>query len=138
MPAVVVPDIALDQIADAGPCRALRTLLASVEGLLGQVRGPQEEHQWPRDENSRLNGERGRPVIRPRTPRPPPTTPPGLSGGSPSPAGRPRRRRAIIDRTGTLAVDPAVLPPDATREDREEVVVQEVVLPTPPLATAMR
>ena len=51
----------LKLIADAGPCRALRTLLASVEGLLGQVRGPQEEHQWPRDENSRLNGERGRP-----------------------------------------------------------------------------
>jgi hypothetical protein len=131
MPTMVVPDIDLDQIADAGLCRAIRALLALVESLLGQVRDLQEETQRLRDENSRLKGEQGRPVIRPQTP------PPAADHSSERERRQstprqvtPKRSQIVIDRTELLAVDPASLPPDAIFKGYEEVVVQDVVLHT--------
>lgn len=131
MPTLVVPDIDLDQIADTGLCRAIRTLLGLVERLLGQVRGLQDENQRLRDEVSRLKGEQGRPVIRPQTP------PPAADHSSERERRQatprqvtPKREQIVIDRTETLVVDPAILPPDATFKDYEEVVVQDLVLHT--------
>jgi hypothetical protein len=130
MPAIVIPDIDLDQIADTGLCRAIRALLALVESLLGQVRGLQDENQRLRDEVSRLNGEQGRPVIRPQAPSPADHSSERERRQSTPRQGTPKREQIVIDRTETLAVDPATLPPDAERKGYEEVVVQDVVLHT--------
>jgi hypothetical protein len=131
MAAIVVPDIDLDQIADSGLCRAVRTLLALVESLLGQVRALQEENQRLRDENSRLKGEQGRPVIRPQTPPPAANHSSERERRQPTPRQvTPKRQQIVIDRTETLVVDPATLPPDAEFKDYVEVVVQEVAFHT--------
>lgn len=128
MPAIVIPDIDLDPIADAGLCRAIRALLALVERLAGQVRTLQEETQRLRAEVSRLQGEPGRPVIRPQAPPPAAHSSERERRQSTPRQGTPKREHLVIDRTETLAVGPATLPPDAERKGDEEVVVQDIVL----------
>lgn len=124
-----LPTIDLDQIADAGARRASQGLLNRVEGLAADNRALRAEVQRLRDENNRLKGEQGKPAITANT------TPPDHS--SEQERHQPRLRQVsrkleqlAIDRVAVLAVDPAVLPPDAEFKGHEPVVVQDVICRT--------
>jgi hypothetical protein len=120
----------LERVADAAAREWLRRLLNLVEELAGEVRELRAENQRLRDENNRLRGEQGQPRLRPQTGRAVPTD---VSSEAERRQARPRtkgkkRDTLRIDREETLAVDPAVLPPDAEFKGYEDVVVQDLVL----------
>lgn len=128
-----LPEIDLDQIAEAGTRRAVHALLNLVEALLTENRTLRAENQRLRDEISRLKGEQGRPQLKANTKRKPPAadhssererrqpTPRQITGKLP---------HLVIDRTEDLAVERALLPPDAEFKGYEEVVVQDIIIRT--------
>ena len=111
-----------------GPVRAtLLVLVNLVETLQAQVVTLRAENQQLRDEIARLKGEQGRPDVKGKTPPPPPfsseqerRTPKPWTKGS-------KRDRLRIDRVERIAVEPALLPPDAVFKGYEAVVVQDLV-----------
>jgi hypothetical protein len=126
----VLAGLDLERVTDAEAREWLRRLLNLVEELAGEVREVRAENQRLRDENHRLRGEQGQPRIRPQTGRAVPTD---VSSEAERRQARPRtkgkkRDTLRIDREETLAVDPAVLPPDAEFKGYEDVVVQDLVL----------
>ena len=123
-----LPIIDLDQIADPGARRAIQGLLNLVEQVMAENRTLREENRRLRDENLRLKGEQGQPVIRPQAR-------PAASDHSsererhqPTPR-QPRSKLAeiVIHRTEDLAVDRAVLPPDAEFKGYDEVTIQDII-----------
>lgn len=133
MPDHPLPVIDLEQITDAGARHAIRGLLNLVEELVTENRTLRAEVQRLRDENNRLKGEQGRPTITANT------KPAAAAGDHSSERERwrstPRQgsgklQQLAIDRTEVLAVDPALLPPDAEFKGHEPVVVQDVVFRT--------
>jgi hypothetical protein len=126
----VLAGLDLERVTDAEAREWLRRLLNLVEELAGEVREVRAENQRLREENHRLRGEQGQPRIRPQTGRAVPTD---VSSEAERRQARPRtkgkkRDTLRIDREETLAVDPAVLPPDAEFKGYEDVVVQDLVL----------
>lgn len=127
-----LPIIDLDQIADPGARRALQGRLNLVAQLVAETRPLREANRRLRDEPLRLKGEPGRPVIKP--PGRPPTPPDHSSARArhpPTPR-PPRSQRAeiVIHRTEALAVDRALLPPDAAVKGDEEGPVHALVFRT--------
>lgn len=127
-----LPTIDLDQIPDAGARRAIQGLLNLVEELVAENRALRDETRRLRDEILRLKGEQARPVIPPNA-RPP--APPDHSSERERHQPTPRQPHSkvaeiVIHRTEDLAVDPALLPPDAQFKGYEEVTVQDVVFRT--------
>jgi hypothetical protein len=127
-----LPTIDLDQIADPGARRAIQGLLNLVEALVAENRTLREENRRLRDEISRLKGEQGRPISKPNA-RPP--APPDHSSERERHQPTPRQPHSkvaeiVIHRTEDLAVDRALLPPDAQFKGYEEVTVQDIVFRT--------
>lgn len=125
-----LPPIDLDQIADDGARQIIQVLLNIVEQLQAENRALREENQRLRDEINRLKGERGKPVFKA-------ATPPAANHSSEQERHRPTLRQGqaklqqlVIDRTETLVVDRALLPPDALFKGYDEVVIQDVILRT--------
>lgn len=120
----------LERIEDAEARAWLRRLLNLVEELAAEGRDLRAENQRLRDENNRLRGEQGKPTLRPQTVKPAPTD--ISSEGErrePRTWTKGKKRDTLrIDREEVLAVDPAVLPPDAEFKGYEDVVVQDLVL----------
>jgi hypothetical protein len=91
-----------------------------------------EENRRLRDEVLRLKGEQGRPSIKPNV-RPP--APPDHSSERERHRPTPRQPQSkvaeiVIHRTEDLAVDRALLPPDAEFKGYEEVTIQDLVFRT--------
>jgi hypothetical protein len=130
MPDSLLPSIDLDQIADAGSRHAICGLLNVVEELMMEHRTLRAEVQRLRDENNRLKGAQGQPTIKANTK---PTVPAGDHSSErerrrPTPRHvRRKLQQIVIDRTEVLAVDPALLPPEAECKGHEPVGVQDVV-----------
>jgi hypothetical protein len=129
--------IDLASIADVGARQAIRALLNLVEEQASEIRALRVENQQLRDELTRLKGGQGRPKIRPGK----------STAGSTDYSSEQERRtapqawqkrgkqdRVQIDRTERVAVDPAILPPDAVFKGYETVVVQDLVLHTDTVA----
>jgi Transposase IS66 family len=128
----MLDDLDLSSITDERTRTLIVRLLNLVESLSADLRDAQAEIQRLRDENNRLNGEQGKPDIKPSTPPPPPT----------NYSSEPERHRSVergtrgkrqpipIDREQTLTVDRTLLPPDAAFKGYEEVVVQDVCIRT--------
>lgn len=122
-------EIDLRQIEDEKMRQLVGSLLNIIEDLSANVSRLQEENQRLRDENNRLKGEQGRPEIKPGK-RP-------ADHSSTKERHQPRkhqkkskRAEIKIDREEVLAVDRALLPPDAQNKGYEDVVVQEIRLHT--------
>jgi hypothetical protein len=127
-----LPMIDLDQIADPGARRAIQGLLNLVEQLVAENRTLREDNRRLRDENLRLKGEQGQPVIRPQArPAAPADHSSERERHRPTPR-QPRSKLAeiVIHRTEDLAVDRALLPPDAEFKGYEEVTVQDLIFRT--------
>jgi hypothetical protein len=127
-----LPSIDLDQIADPGARRAIQGLLNLVEQLVAENRTLREENRRLRDEILRLKGEQGQPVIKPQA-RPP--VPPDHSSERERHRPTPRQPQSkvaeiVIHRTEDLAVDRALLPPDAEFKGYDEVTVQDLIFRT--------
>jgi hypothetical protein len=96
------------------------------------LRAAQEQIQHLRDENNHLKGQQGKPTIKPNAAPPDPS-----DHSSERERRQPRERvkrgkRATItvDREQTLAVEQAILPPDAEFKGYEDVVVQDLIIRT--------
>ena len=106
-------------------------LLNLIENLSTDLRSAQADNQRLRDEINRLKGEPGRPTIKPNKPVPAPDHSSERERHQPvERVKRSKLDRIVIDRTQEVAVDPALLPPDAEFKGYEEVVVQDVVMHT--------
>jgi Transposase IS66 family len=100
-------------------------LMTEVERLSAEVSALKEDNQRLWDENRRLKGEQGTPVVRPQS----------LSSEAERHASRPhhkghKQRHVSIDREEIRRVDPARLPPDAQFKGYVDVVVQEICFHT--------
>lgn len=120
----------LERLADAGARECIRRLLNLVEEVAGELREARAEIQRLRDEINRLQGEQGQPTIRPQTARVTPTDHSSeQERRQPKTWTKQSKKDTLrIDREEVLAVDPAVLPPDAQFKGYDEVVVQDLVL----------
>jgi hypothetical protein len=127
----MLDELDLTSIADEHARELVVRLLNIIETLTTDLRTAQAENQRLRDEISRLKGEQGQPPIKPNTPAP------AADHSSERERRRPvervkraKRDRIAVDRTQDLAVDPAILPPDAAFKGYDEVVVQDVLIRT--------
>ncbi|MDQ2996358.1 MAG: transposase [Chloroflexota bacterium] len=128
----MLDDLDLSSIADDRMRELVVRLLNIIETVTADLRTAQAENQRLRDAIARLKGEQGQPPIKPNTP-----SAPAPDHSSERERHRPaervkqgKRDQIVIDRTEPLAVDPAILPPDAQFKGYEEVVVQDVVIRT--------
>jgi hypothetical protein len=129
-----LPELNLDAIPDPATRQAVVALLNLVERLLEENRRLLLEGQRLKDEVARLNGEQGRPKVNPQRGQGAAPKPPGDHSSEEERRERkPWLKRAKlphieIDRTETLAVDPATLPEDAVFKGYAEVVIQDLLL----------
>jgi hypothetical protein len=128
----MLDDLDLSAIADDRMRELVVRLLNIIETLTADLRAAQAENQRLRDEIARLKGEQGQPPTKSNTP-----VPPAPDHSSERERRRPtervkrgKRNQIVIDRTQPLAVERALLPPDAQFKGYEEVVVQDVVIRT--------
>ena len=128
----MLDDLDLAGIPDERTRTLIVRLLNVIEAQAADLRDAQVEIQRLRDENNRLKGEQGKPIIKP----PPPPAPPANYSSEPERHQRGERgkrgKRApiTINREQTLRVDPTILPADATFKGYEDVVVQDIVIQT--------
>jgi hypothetical protein len=125
----------LNRIEDiAGAREAMGRLLNLVEELAGENRRLREENQQQRDEINRLQGEQGKPSIKPnRKPAAPAQTNYSSERERHKAQGRKKAGKVSqikIDREEGVKVDPAQLPPDAQFKGYEDVVVPDIKLTT--------
>ena len=116
-------------IEDAALRAIVLALMTEVERLSGENKALKEEVQRLRDDNQRLQGEQGKPVIRPMT------RPASVSSEQERHVPRPHRKSAkqrhvSIDREEIRRVDRQGLPPDAEFKGYVDVVVQDVAFIT--------
>jgi len=125
-------DLDLTGIQDGRARQLIVRLLNLLEDVTADLRDAQAEIQRLRDENNRLKGEQGKPTIKASLPKSPPADHSSeRERRQPSTRSKGRKNETIrIDRQQVLAVDPAILPPDAEFKGYEEVVVQDVVFRT--------
>jgi hypothetical protein len=128
----------LDQITDPAARQVIAVLLNRIEELHAENERLRTENQQWRDALARLQGGSGRPTIRPQVVRPTPTDHSSERERRVPTPRQPRSKVAelVIDRVETLAVEPALLPPDAVFKGYAEVVVQDLVIQ--PLTTCFR
>src|SRR6266571_5242828 len=118
-------DLDLTGIQDERTRQLLVRLLNLLEDVTADLRDAQVEIQRLRDENNRLQGEQGKPTIKANIPTSPPTDHSSeRERRQPGTWSKGRKNETIrIDRHQVLAVDPALLPPDAAFKGYEEVVL---------------
>lgn len=128
----MLDDLDLSSIADDRMRALVVRLLNIIETVTADLRVAQAENQRLCDEIARLKGEQGKPPTKPHTPSPPsPDHSSERERHQPAErVKRGKRDQIVIDRTQNLAVDPAILPPDAQFKGYEEVVVQDIVIRT--------
>ncbi len=125
-------EIDLAQIEDEKMRQLVGSLLNIIEDLSANVSRLQEENQQLRDEINRLKGEQGRPDVKPNQAK---KTVADYSSEKERRQPRKHQKKGKraeikIDREEVLAVDRAILPPDAEFKGHQEVVVQDIVLHT--------
>lgn len=126
----MLDNLDLSSITDERTRELVMGLLNLIENLSTDLRTAQVEIQRLRDENNRLKGEQGRPTIKANTPK---SEDHSSERERHQPVKRVKRSkldRIEINRIQEVAVDPALLPPDAEFKGYEEVVVQDVVIRT--------
>ncbi len=125
-------DLDLTSIQDERARQLLVRRLNLLEDVTADLRDAQVEMQRLRDETNRLKGEQGQPTIKATIPTSSPTDHSSeRERRQPGTWVKGRKNETIRrDRHHVLAVDPAILPPDAACTGYEEVVVQEVVFRT--------
>ena len=121
------PDISLPSTTDPAIRQAFAQLLNLVESLVAANQAQRAENQQLRDEIARLKGSSPKPDI------PPPRPPADHSSEAERQTRTPHRKAAKkpnlhITREEPCRVDPAILPPGATRAGTTETIVQDLRL----------
>jgi hypothetical protein len=126
-----IPDVNLEAIPDLATRQLIGQLLNLIETLVAENAAQRVEIQQVRDELARLKGTSPRPEI---TPPVPPTATDHSSEAERqprTPRGKPKAAKnasLTVTREQRCVVDPALLPPDATRSGTTATIVQDLVL----------
>ena len=125
-----IPDIQPATITDPTIRQAFAQVLNLVETLHAENLAQRSEIQRLRDELARLKGGSGKPDIPPSTSPPPPSDHSSEAERHVRPPRGKASKRAQIQATRTepCVVDPARLPPHATRAGTSELIVQDLRL----------
>jgi hypothetical protein len=117
-----------------GARQAIARLLNLIEDLTADLREAQAEIQRLRDENNRLQGEQGKPEIKPNRK---PAAASSADHSSERERHKPQKRKKSpkvdqihVDRDQIVPIDSTQLPPDAEFKGYESVVVQDLVIHT--------
>jgi hypothetical protein len=126
-----IPDVNLEALPDLATRQLIGQLLNLIETLVAENTALRVENQQLRDELARLKGASPKPEIKP--PVPPATTDHSSEAErrSPTPRGKPKAAKnatLTVTREQRCVVDPATLPPDATRSGTTESIVQDLVV----------
>lgn len=120
----------LGAITDPAAQRIIAMLVAIIEAQAGEIAQLKETIQQLRDEAARLQGEQGKPTIRPQPLRRDHSTEQERPADLREPGQRAGRRPVVVDREEICRVEKSTLPADAHYKGLEPFVVQEVVLRT--------
>lgn len=126
-----IPDVNLEAIPDLATRQLIGQLLNLIETLVAENTAQRVEIQQLRDENARLTGASPKPEIKPGVP---PAAPDHSSEAERQPRtgrGKPKAAKnatLTVTREQRCIVDPATLPPGATRSGTTETIVQDLVL----------
>ena len=126
-----IPDVNLEAFPEQATRQLIGQLLNLVEALVAENAALRVENQQLRDELARLKGASPKPEIKP--PVPPASTNHSSEAERqpPTPRGKPKQAKnatLTVTREQRCVVDPATLPPDATRSGTTENIVQDLVL----------
>ena len=126
-----IPNVNLESIPEQATRQLIGQLLNFIEALVAENATLHVENQQLRDELARLKGASPRPEIKPPVP-PASTDHSSEAERQPrTPRGKPKQAKnttLTVTREQRCVVDPATLPPDATRSGTTENIVQELVL----------
>ena len=126
-----IPDVNLESIPEQATRQLIGQLLNFIEALVAENATLHVENQQLRDELARLKGASPRPEIKPPVP-PASTDHSSEAERQPrTPRGKPKQAKnttLTVTREQRCVVDPATLPPDATRSGTTENIVQDLVL----------
>ena len=127
----MLADLDLTGIQDERARALIVRLLNLLEDQAADLRAAQDQIQRLRDEINRLKGEQGKPDVKPNK------APPATDHSSErerrqplEPIKRGKRASITINREDVARLDPASLPPDATFQGYQDVVVQDLVIRT--------
>src|SRR5579859_1521343 len=120
----------LSAITDPAARRIIDVLVQIIEAQAAEIALLKETVQQLRDENARLQGEQGKPTIRPRPAERDHSTEQERPADLRESPQRAARRPIVVDREEVCRVERGTLPPDAEFKGLEPFVVQEVVLRT--------
>lgn len=124
-----IPDVNLETLPDPATRHLVGQLLNLIETLVAENTAQRTEIQQLRDELARLKGGSAKPDIKPPVPPAPPDHSSEAERRTPTLRGKlPKKNTLTVTREQRCVVDPACLPPDATRNGTTEVLVQDLVL----------
>jgi hypothetical protein len=126
-----IPDVNLEALPDLATRQLIGQLLNLIEALVAENTAQRVEIQQLRDELARLKGASPRPEIKPPTPPAATDHSSEAERQPPAPRGKPKAaKNAILNvtREQRCLVDPALLPPDATRSGTTATIIQDLVL----------
>ena len=126
-----IPDVNREAFPEQASRHRVEQLLNLIEALVAENAALRVEIQQVRDENARLKGASPKPEIKPPVPPAATNHSSEAERQPPTPRGKPKQAKnatLTVTRAHRCVVDPALLPPDATRSGMTEPIVQDLVL----------
>ena len=123
-------NIDVSKISDPNLKIIIIKLLNIVESLSVENKDLKGKNQKLQDENNRLKGEQGKPIVRPQPDKKDISSEKERKGKKKKKKPKHKKHKIKIDRTVKCTVDKLELPPDAVFKGYQSVVVQDITIKT--------